>query len=96
MLLGNLLDERGFDSLSQLFDAYRGRLNYHPRRRRLFLSFHAEDRAQVQGFRLMAMNPKVELDFFDAVSTWRLTARTASYIKQVLRQKIRRAAILVC
>ena len=52
MTLGNLLEKRGFDSLSQLLQAYLGRLNYHARRRRLFLSFHAEDKPQVQGFRL--------------------------------------------
>jgi hypothetical protein len=52
MLLGNLLEERGFDSLSQLIQACRGNLISHPRKRRLFLSFHAEDKLQVQGFRL--------------------------------------------
>src|SRR5258706_5725288 len=51
MLLGNLLDQRGFESQSQLLDAYFGRLTYHPRKRRIFLSFHAEDKQQVQGFR---------------------------------------------
>jgi hypothetical protein len=30
MLLGNLLDERGFDSLSQLLEAYRGKLTASP------------------------------------------------------------------
>src|SRR5438034_4002995 len=50
MLLGNLLEERGFESLTQLIDAYHGRLTFHPRKRHLFLSFHAEDRSQVQGF----------------------------------------------
>src|SRR5262245_13027317 len=65
MLLGNLLEERGFENLSQLLAAYRGRLNYHPRKRRLFLSFHAEDRPRVQGFRLMSMNQNVDLDFYD-------------------------------
>lgn len=44
MTLGNLLEERGFGSLSQLLEAYRGRLAYHARKRRLFLSFHAEDK----------------------------------------------------
>ena len=47
MLLGNLLTERGFDSQSQLIAAYHGRLTYHARRRRLFLSFHAADMPKV-------------------------------------------------
>ena len=66
MKLGNLLDQRGFDSLTQLLLAYRGGLRHHPRKRRVFLSFHAEDIAQVGGFRLMAHAPNVEVDFFDS------------------------------
>jgi hypothetical protein len=96
MLLGNLLEERGFDSLSQLLEAYRGRLTYHPRRRRLFLSFHAEDKPQVQGFRLMAMNPNMDLDFYDGSLRVAIGNENSSYVKQVLREKIRRASILVC
>jgi hypothetical protein len=51
MLLGNLLEKRGFDSQTQLVAAYRGKLTYHARKRRLFLSFHAEDQAQVSVLR---------------------------------------------
>jgi len=96
MLLGNLLKERGFDSLTQLLEAYRGKLAYHPRKRRLFLSFHAEDKPQVRGFRLMAMNPKVDLDFYDGSLSVAVDSENGSYIKQVLRDKIQRASILVC
>src|SRR5882724_2348227 len=92
MLLGNLLNERGFDSLTQLLDAYRERLNYHPRKRRLFLSFHAEDQPQVRGFRLMAMNPNVDLDFYDSSLSVAINSENGSYVKTVLREKIRRAA----
>jgi hypothetical protein len=96
MLLGNLLDERGFDSLTQLLEAYRGKLSYHPRKRRLFLSFHAEDKPQVQGFRLMSMNPNVDLDFYDRSLSVAIDSENGSYIKQVLRDKIRRSSILAC
>jgi len=96
MLLGNLLDERGFDSQSQLLDAYYRRLNFHPRRRRTFLSFHAEDRLQVQGFRLMAMNDHVDLDIFDASVRVAINSEDSSYIKQVIREKIWRSSVLVC
>src|SRR4051794_35314982 len=92
MLLGNLLDERGFDSLSQLLEAHRGRLSYHPRKRKLFLSFHEEDKPQVQGFRLMAFNPSVDLDFYDRSLTVAIDSENSSYIKQVLREKIKRAS----
>jgi hypothetical protein len=95
-LLGNLLEERGFESLSQLLDAYRGRLTYHPRKRRLFLSFHADDRQQVQGFRLMAQNDNIELEFHDASVRVPINSENSSYVKQIIRNKIKYASVLVC
>lgn len=95
-LLGNLLEERGFDSLSQLRSAYRGRLTCHPRRRRLFLSFHSEDRLHVQGVRFMAMNPNVDLEFYDTSVREAINSENASYIKKVIRAKIARSSVLVC
>lgn len=96
MLLGNLLDERGFDSLSQLLDAYRGKLTYHARRRRVFLSFHAEDKKQIAGFRLMVKNPKVDLDIYDQGIQEAIDSENLSYIKQVLRPKIQAASVVLC
>lgn len=96
MTLGNLLEQRGFDSLTQLLAAYRGRATSHARRRRLFLSFHAEDRQQVQGFRLMAYNASIDLDFYDGSLQEPVNSERASYIKQVLRPKIQRSSVVVC
>jgi len=96
MLLGNLLEERGLDSLSQLLDAWRGNLTHHPRRRRLFLSFHAEDRSQVQGFRLMSRNQNIHLEFYDASVRVPIESQSSSYVRQVIRQKIARSSVLVC
>jgi hypothetical protein len=95
-LLGNLLDDRGFDSLSQLLDAYRGKLTYHPTRRRVFLSFHAEDKQQVMGFRLMIKNPKVDIDLYDQGLQQAINSENSSYIKRVIREKIRHASVLLC
>jgi hypothetical protein len=95
-LLGNLLEERGFDSLSQLLQAYRGRLTQHPCKRRVFLSFHAEDRAQVQGFRLMARNSRVDLDFYDGSVRDPVNSQNATYIRRVIGDKILQASVLVC
>lgn len=94
--LGNLLDDRGFDSLSQLLDAYYGRLPYHAMRRRTFLSFHAEDKKQVTGFRLMISNPKVDLDIYDQGLQEPINSERSSYIKQVLRDKIRKVSVVIC
>lgn len=95
-LLENLLAERGFDSLSQLLDAYRGNLTYHARKRRLFLSFHAEDKPQVQGFRLMARNPNVGVDFYDGSLQEPVISERAAYVRKVIREKIQRASVVVC
>ena len=96
MLLGNLLEERGFDSLTQLLQAYRGNLRSPARKRRLFLSFHAEDTNQIRGFRLMAKNPRLELDFFDGSLGVAIDSDNGTYIRRQLREKIQRASILVC
>jgi hypothetical protein len=48
--LGNLLEKRGFDSVTQLMKAYRCQLNRHACKRRIYLSFHIEDLPQVGGF----------------------------------------------
>ena len=96
MLLGNLLEDRGFDTLSQFLDAYRGRLGYHPRKRRTFLSFHAEDRLQVQGFRLMCMNENVDIDIFDGSVRSAIDSDDSTYVRQVIREKIRVVSVLIC
>lgn len=96
MLLGNLLDERGFDSLSQLLEAYRGRLSQHPRRRRIFLSFHAEDSAQIAGFRLMPYNESLALDFVDSSVKTPIDSTNSTYIKRVIAEKIRASSVVVC
>lgn len=96
MTLENLLEYRGFDSLSQLLTAYRGNAKNHARRRRLFLSFHAEDRVQVQGFRLMAYNDNVDLEFYDGSLQEPIGSERAPYIKQQVKSMIQRASIVAC
>jgi hypothetical protein len=96
MLLGNLLEERGFDSLSQFLKAYHKQLTYHARARRIFLSYHAEDKAQVSGFRLMMQNPKLNLELFDEGLQVAIDSERSGYIKQVLSQKISRSSVVVC
>lgn len=96
MKLGNLLTERGFDSLSQLLDAYYGRLSSHARKRHLFLSFHREDLLQVTGFRLMAQNPNVDVDFYDDSVREPVGSMKGSYVRSVIREKIRRSSVVVC
>jgi hypothetical protein len=95
-LLGNLLDDRGFDSLTQLLQAYRGNLREHARKRRIFLSFHYEDVAQVRGFRLMAHNPGLDIEFHDGSIREPVASERSAYIKQVIREKISKASVVLC
>jgi hypothetical protein len=96
MTLGTLLKERGFDSLSQFLEAYRCRLAYHARKRRTFLSFHMEDRPQVRGFRLMASNPRLDIEFYDGSLQEAVDSRQSSYVRSVIHEKIQRCSVVVC
>lgn len=95
-LLGNLLDERGFDSLTQLLQAQRGNLREHARKRRVFLSFHYEDVAQVRGFRLMARNPALDIEFHDGSVREPVASESSAYIRQVIKEKIAKASVVLC
>ena len=94
--LGNLLQERGFDSLTQLLLAYRRRLEYHASPRRVFLSFHRDDLRQVSGFRLMMRNEGLALDISDEPNREPVGSERSSYIRQVLRDRIRRVDVVIC
>lgn len=96
MTLGTLLEERGFDSLTQFLAAYRGRLSEHAKKRRVFLSFHMEDRQQVQGFRLMASNPRLDIEFYDGSLQEPVDSERSAYVRSVIREKIRRASVVIC
>jgi hypothetical protein len=94
--LGNLLEKRGFDSLSQLLRAYRGEATSHACKRRIYISFHAEDIAQVRGFRLMAHAPNLDIDFHDGSLREVINSTQGNYIKQQIRSIIQRSSVLVC
>lgn len=95
-LLGNLLDYRGFQSLSQLLEAYYGRATSHARKRRCFLSFHYEDRQQVSGFRLMVKNPAVAIELRDTSLDAAIRSGNDSYVRRVLRERIQSCEVVVC
>jgi MTH538 TIR-like domain (DUF1863) len=94
--LGSLLEERGFESLTQLLKAHRGDLTSHACKRRIYLSFHVEDLAQVRGFRLMARAPNLDIDFYDGSLRDVINSARGSYIKQEIRAIIQRASVVVC
>ncbi len=96
MTLRTLLEERGFDSLTQFLEAYRGRLFKPAKKRRVFLSFHMEDRPQVQGFRLMASNPRLDIEFYDGSLQEPVDSERSSYVRTAIREKIQRASVVIC
>lgn len=94
--LGNLLEQRGFESLTQLLKAYRGDLTFHACKRRIYLSFHVEDLGQVRGFRLMAHAPNLEIDFYDGSLREVIDSTRGSYIRQQIRAIISKSSVVVC
>jgi hypothetical protein len=67
-----------------------------PKKKRVFLSFRAEDRQQVQGLRLLAANPDYDLEFYDESVRVAIDSRSADYVKKVIREKIARSSVTVC
>lgn len=96
MKLGNLLRKRGFDSQSQLVKAARGQLKEPARQRRLFLSFHYEDRNQVNGFRLLAYNENSPIDFYDGSVRSAVNSDQSGYLRRVIQEKIKKCSVVVC
>ena len=94
--LDTLLDQRGFDSLSQLLTAYHGKLSSHPRKRRIFISFHEEDRQYVAGLCLMAKNPRVAIDFYNESLREVIGSENETYVRKKIREMIRRVSVVIC
>jgi len=64
--------------------------------RRVFLSFKAEDKQQVQGLRLMAANDKFDVDFFDESVRVAIDSNNAEYVRRKIREKINRTSVTIC
>jgi MTH538 TIR-like domain (DUF1863) len=65
-------------------------------KKRVFLSFRAEDKQQVQGLRLLAANPDYDLEFYDESVRVAIDSRNAEYVKRLIREKISRSSVTVC
>ena len=64
--------------------------------KRVFLSFKAEDRQQVQGLRLMAANDKFDVEFFDESVRVAIDSNNAEYVRRKIREKINRTSVTIC
>lgn len=65
-------------------------------KKRVFLSFLAEDKEKVAGLRLLAANPNYDLEFYDESLQVAIDSRDAEYIKRRIREKINRTSVTVC
>lgn len=64
--------------------------------KRVFISFRAEDKPQVDGLRLLAKNPNYDLEFYDESVRAPVDSQKAEYVKRVIREKIGRAGVVLC
>lgn len=65
-------------------------------KKRVFLSFIAEDRQRVEGLRLLAANPDYDLEFYDESVRAPIDSADAEYVKRRIREKINRTSVTVC
>lgn len=63
--------------------------------KRVFLSFRAEDKKQVDGLRLLAANPSFDVEFYDESVQTPYDSNDADYIKCKIREKIGRTSVTV-
>jgi hypothetical protein len=95
-LLGNLLADRGFDSMTQLVRACRQKAVRHARQRNVFVSYHVSDKRYLSGFWKMASNPKRMLDLRDTSLRVPIRSQRNSYVRQEIAKKIKRASVVIC
>lgn len=94
--LGNLLRKRRFSTLSKLRVASAGHATRIAEGRRVFVSFHAKDLKKVQGLKLMLQNPRLAFDFYDESVQTPVDSENSSYVRSVIKRKIRSADVLLC
>ncbi len=64
--------------------------------KRVFISFRAEDRQQINGLRLLAANPGFDIEFYDESVRTAIDSNNAAYIRSKIREKINRTSVTLC
>jgi hypothetical protein len=64
--------------------------------KRVFISFRAEDRKQIDGLRLLAANPTFDIEFYDESVRKSYDSDNENYIRSKIREKIGRSSVTVC
>jgi hypothetical protein len=65
-------------------------------KRRLFLSFDYDDKAQVDGFRLLTYNKNVELEFIDGSLRQAVDSENKYYIRQRILEQMHGTSVCIC
>ena len=81
---------------SRLFESEKKSRTAGKTKRTLFLSFDHDDKEQVDGFRLLAFNKNVDLEFRDGSLRRAIESRDANYIQQKLREQMDGCSVCVC
>ncbi len=69
----------------------------YPAKKRVFLSFLAEDKDHADGVRLLSANPRYQhLEFYDESVRVPINSHDAVYVKRRIREKINRTSVTVC
>ncbi len=91
MKLGTLLKKRGFNSLSALLSAYKGKRSISSDKRKIFLSFfHPHGKKKGWVSRITS-----ELGY-SVIRSNRINSENAEYIKKELHKRISECSVLVC
>lgn len=64
--------------------------------KRVFISFRAEDKNQVNGLRLLAANPRFDIEFYDESVRTPYESNDPAYIRRSIREKINRTSVTAC
>jgi hypothetical protein len=64
--------------------------------KRVFISFRAEDKNRVNGLRLLAANPRFDIEFYDESVRTPYDSNNPTYIRGKIREKIARTSVTVC
>ena len=64
--------------------------------KRVFISFRHEDKAQVNGLRLLAANDRFDIEFYDEGLKVAIDSDDATYIKKMIKERINRTSVTVC
>jgi|ERR1700751_3794907 len=65
-------------------------------KKRVFISFRAEDKNKVNGLRLLAANDQFDIEFYDESVRTEINSTNAAYVKQKILEKINRTSVTVC